>query len=300
MPVTLPPYTRRRFLAAAAGVFVVRPAVAADADPHRVALLSDPHVPEKADEVSRDCNMTERLRRVVAEVAKLDPRPACAVIDGDLAYKTGTAAEYAAFGKLVGPVRAAGIPLHVGLGNHDHFARFAEGLAALRPTAPPVVGKQVLVVELPRANLFVLDSYDPKNGVGGKLGEDQRAWLATALDARKDKPALVCVHHPLQFEPDKAGKYGGLADSADLWPVLTARRQVKAYIFGHTHTWRLAEKDGIHLVNLPAVGYPFAKTEVGGWVDVRLAAAGATLEVRALDPAHPTHGKGAELTWRKG
>ena len=28
---------------------------------------------------------------------------------------------------------------------------------------------------------------------------------------------------------------------------------MKAYVFGHTHTWKLAEKDGIHLINLPAI-----------------------------------------------
>jgi Icc protein len=296
MPVTLP--SRRSFLAASAGILVVRPARATDTDPHRVALLSDTHVGEKPEEIARECNMADRLKQVAAEVAKLDPKPACAVIDGDLAYKTGTAAEYALFGKLVEPVRAANIPLHLGLGNHDHFDRFAAGLDSLRPKERPVEGKQVLVVELERANLVVLDSFDPKNTVGGKLGESQLKWLAAALDARKSKPAVVCVHHPLQFDPDKSGKYGGLADSTGLWPLLKERPWVKAFVFGHTHTWKLAEKDGIHLINLPAVGYPFAKTEVSGWVDAKFTLAGVRLEVRAIDPKHANHGKVAELKWR--
>src|SRR5947209_15188961 len=234
MPAALPPFavSRRRFLAsvaASAGVLVVRPTFAADADPHRVAFLSDTHIPETPDGANKEYVMADRLRQVVGEVAALDPKPACAVIDGDLAYKTGTAAEYALFGKLVEPIRAAGVPLHLGLGNHDHFGRFAEGLASLRPADKPVDGKQVLVVELPRANLVILDSYDPKNTVGGLLGGPQLRWLAAALDARKDKPAVVFVHHNLQFEPDKGGKYGGLADSVELWPVLRDRPQVKAY-----------------------------------------------------------------------
>src|SRR3954469_11821435 len=102
MPATLLPLTRRRFLtsvAAAAGVLAVRPVHAAGADPHRVAFVSDTHIPEAADTVNNGCNTTDRLRQVADELAKLDPKPACAVIDGDLAYKTGTAAEYAAFGK---------------------------------------------------------------------------------------------------------------------------------------------------------------------------------------------------------
>ncbi|HJZ58463.1 MAG TPA: metallophosphoesterase [Gemmataceae bacterium] len=302
MPLSLPPIDRRRFLASlasSAGVLVIRPALAADADPHRVAFLSDSHVGEKPDEIDRACNMHDRLKQVVGEVLKLDPKPACAVVNGDLAHTAGTAAEYELFGKLIEPVRSAGIPLNLGLGNHDHFGRFAEGLDRLRPKDRPVDGKQVLVVELPRVNLVVLDSFDPKNTVGGLLGTAQLKWLATALDARKEKPAVVFAHHNLQFEPDKAGRYNGLADSVDLWQVLKDRPQVKAYVFGHTHTWKLAEKDGIHLINLPAIGYPFAKGEVTGWVDAAFTAGGVKLEVRAIDPKHPRHGEKVELSWRK-
>jgi len=301
MPVTLPPITRRRFLAAS-GAIVLAPALgrAAGVVPHRVAFLADSHVGEKSEEVARDCNMAGRLKQVVAEVVRLDPRPTCAVIDGDLAYRTGTAAEYRLFGSLVEPVREAGIPLHLGLGNHDHFTRFAEGLARLRPAERPVEGKQVVVAELEHVNLFVLDSFDPAFGVGGSLGAVQLKWLTAALDARNSKPAVVCVHHPLQFEPDKNKKYSGLADSVDLWPLLKDRPHVKAFVFGHTHTWKLAEKDGIHLINLPAIGYPFAKSEVTGWVDAVFKGRGVKLEVRALDPKHARHGEKAELEWRKG
>lgn len=305
MPVTLPPLTRRRFLrsaAATAGAVVFRPsrARAAEVNPHRVALLSDPHIGEKAGEVSRECNMHDRLKQVVGEVAKLDPKPVCAVIDGDLAYKSGTAAEYELFAELVDPVRAAGVPLHLGLGNHDNFARFAEGLGKLRPKDEPVAGEQVVVAELERVNLFVLDSYDPNNAGGGRLGAAQLKWLAAALDARTTKPAVVFAHHPLQFGLAPGAKASGLADAADLWPVLKGRAQVKAFVFGHTHTWKVAEKDGIHLINLPAVGYPFAKAEATGWVDAAFTATGVTLDVRAIDPKHAKHGAKAELTWRKG
>lgn len=301
MPATLLP-SRRQFFAtsACAGVVVFRLGLAhaADTDPHRVALLSDSHIGEKPDAVDKDCNMHDRLKAVVAEVAKLSPKPACAVVNGDLAHKTGTAAEYKLFAGLVEPIRSAGVPLHLGLGNHDHYDRFAEGMEKFRPKDRPVGGKQVTVVELERANLFVLDSCDPKNSVGGIFGESQLKWLAKALDDRKAKPAVVIAHHPLQFEAIK-GKSSGVADTADFWPLLKERAQVKAFVFGHTHTWKLAERDGIHLINLPAIGYPFAKAEVSGWVDAALTEKGAKLEVRALDPKHAKHGDKAELVWRK-
>jgi len=301
MPLTLL-LTRRAFLASAsAGILVFRPSLAlgADADPHRVALLSDSHIGEKPEATDRDCNMHDRLKQVAAEVAKLTPRPVCAVVNGDLAHKTGTAAEYTLFASLIEPIRTVGIPLHLGLGNHDNFTRFAEGLEKLRPKDRPVEGKQVTVVELERANLFVLDSYDPKNAVGGILGESQLKWLAKALDDRKTKPAVVFAHHPLQFDAPKSGKANGIADTTDFWPAVKDRPQVKAFVFGHTHTWKLAEKDGVHLINLPAIGYPFAKAEVTGWVDANFTEKGVKLEVHAIDTKHTKHGDKAELTWRK-
>ena len=227
-------------------MLVFRPSFAfgAEADPHRVAFLSDSHIGEKAETNDRDCNMADRLKQVAAEVAKFTPRVACAVVNGDLAHKTGTAMEYKLFASLIDPVREAGIPLHLGLGNHDNFTRFAEGLDKLRPKDKPVEGKQVTVVELERANLFVLDSYDPMNAGGGMLGDSQLKWLAKALDDRKTKPAVVFAHHPLQFNAPKNVKSSGIADTNDFWSVLKDRLQVKAFVFGQTHTWKLAERDG--------------------------------------------------------
>ena len=274
---------------------------AAEADPHRVAFLSDSHIGEKPEEVARDCNMADATQSRSWRKWRSSTRsPPARSSTATSHTRPAPPAEYRLFAELVEPVREAGIPLHLALGNHDHFTRFAEGLAQLRPKDRPVEGKQVVVVELERVNLFVLDSFDPKNTIGGMLGEEQLKWLAMALDERKTKPAVVCVHHPLQFEPDKNKKFSGLADSTDLWPVLKDRPQVKAFVFGHTHTWKLAERDGIHLINLPAIGYPFAKTEVTGWVDAVFTEKGVKLEVRAIDPKHAKHGEKVELTWRKG
>jgi len=302
MPLHLPPLSRRRFLgvtAATLGALLVRPVLGGDAkaDPHRLALLSDPHVPDKPDVVNKDWNMTANLKTVVGEVAALDPNPAGVLVNGDLAYKTGTPGEYQAFGDLVKPLRQAGLPLHLGLGNHDNREQFLGAFAEAGKPERPVEGKHVLVVELERANLFLLDSLEPKIGVGGECGAKQLQWLADALDARPAKPALVFVHHNLQWKPE-AGKFNGLSDAVGLWPVLEKRKQVKAYVFGHTHTWKLDVKDDIHLINLPAIGYPFSKGPLIVWVNALLKENGITLEVRGLDVKHADHGKKIDLAWR--
>jgi hypothetical protein len=61
----------------------------------------------------------------------------------------------------------------------------------------------------------------------------------------------------------------------------------------------VTEQEGLHLVNLPAVAYPFSPEEVTGWIDCRLRENGAALEVRAQDTKNPAHGKVRELVWRK-
>lgn len=297
MPFHVPPINRRQFLlgsvAAGAGL-LLRPTWSADRDPHRWALLSDPHVAEDAAFVAREVNVSDHLRRVVAEVAALDRLPAGLIVNGDCAYGVGTLGDYATFSGLLKPISTAGIPMHYTLGNHDQRDNFRQSLAAGSKNV--VEGKVVSLIETPRANWFILDSLDKTNMAPGIVGEEQRRWLAQALDARKDRPALVMVHHNPIFE----GVSKALVDTQELYDLLAPRKQVKALIFGHTHHWDLQQKEGLHLINLPAVSYPFKAGDPAGWVDVHLAEQSATLELRSLDPAHPAHGKKSELKWREG
>jgi len=121
-------------------------------------------------------------------------------------------------------------------------------------------------------------------------------WLAGALDANSGKPALVLIHH----NPGISGNIG-LIDSAALFEIIRPRKQVKAYIFGHTHAWKVwPDKSGIHLINLPPVAYVFLPGEPAGWVHATLEDKGIRLELRCVDPAHKSHGHVAQLQWRAG
>ena len=55
----------------------------------------------------------------------------------------------------------------------------------------------------------------------------------------------------------------------------------------------------VHRTLTPAIGYPFGKGEVTGWIDVHLTATGAQFHVKALDAKHEKHGKTVEVQWRK-
>ncbi|MBI3876971.1 MAG: metallophosphoesterase [Verrucomicrobia bacterium] len=301
MPIHLTPLSRRRFLlqaAAATGWLALRDLRAAEsgADPHRFALFSDTHIAADKTTVNRNVNMADHLRQAVGEVRALATPPAALFVDGDCAYLKGLSEDYTTFTELMQPITEAKLPVHCTLGNHDDRDVFWAAAVGKSKDTHPLASKHVSVVKATRANYFLLDSLDKVNVTPGKLGAEQIEWLGKALDAHKDKPAIVFGHHQPLFVTH--GNKGGLTDTDDLFAVLTPRKQVKAYIFGHTHHWDLKEHEGIHCVNLPCVGYPFNNTDPAGWVDLHLAADSATLELRAIDSKHPAHGQKRELKWR--
>jgi len=295
MPFHAGPLTRRQFLtvaAASAGALTLQAAWAEDHD--RWALLADTHIAADPEKVVRGVRMAAHLERVRHQLLALEPRPAGALVNGDCALTDGQPGDYARLLALAGPLRQAGIPLHMTLGNHDHRESF---WAALRHADPrPLRSKHVSVLETPRANWFLVDSLDRTNVTPGRLGEEQLQWLARELDARPGKPALIFGrHHPVI---PSGSSIGGLEDTQALLEVLAPRRQVKAYLFGHTHHWEVREHEGIHLVNLPPVAYVFQQGDPSGWADLQLRPGGAALTLRSLDPAHAAHGKTHELVWR--
>ena len=302
MPFYIPPISRRRFLAgglaAGAGLRLGTNAFAfeqKDADPHTWALLSDPHIWEKKTEQARDVNMAANLEKVREEILALERLPAALLVNGDCAYKDGQPGDYQVFTDLTRPFSAAGIPLHLTLGNHDDRRHLWDALKLSPDGEPPVENKHVAFVPGERANWVLLDSLDQVNQTPGQLGEKQLAWLAKTLDAHADKPAIVVSHHHPQ---GKLIQTKGLVDTQALLDVILPRKQVKALFYGHTHRWSVSDIEGLHCVNLPPVAYVFVAGDPNGWVHLSLAEDRATIELHALDKQHRLHGDKHELKWR--
>ncbi len=305
MPFTLPPISRRRFLAGSAALgsslLVGRdllaqdpaPAVATDVD--RVALLSDAHIGANRTDTSRGVNMFENLTKVVGEVVALDPKPIHVMLNGDCAWVDVQPVDYALALETLQPLREGGAPITMTLGNHDNRERFWQAINA-RPDEPrPVEARHISIVPMERVNWILLDSLDRTNSAPGVLGPAQLEWLGKALDERADKPVLVMVHHNADFSP----RPSALTDTAALMDVLRPRLHVKALIYGHSHVWRNEVRDGIHLVNLPATSYVFSAGQPTGWVDVHLKEEGATFQLKCVDPMHPNHNQTLDFAWRK-
>jgi predicted phosphodiesterase len=73
---------------------------------------------------------------------------------------------------------------------------------------------------------------------------------------------------------------------------------VKAIVYGHSHRWERTQQEGIHWLNLPAVGYPFSADQPLGWCRFEPGTRGATLTLRAIGGATAADGQRVELEWR--
>ncbi len=304
MPIHLPPLNRREFLiggaSSAAGVMTVGLSAAAETrhDPHRFALLSDVHVAANPAAAERGVNMADNLRRVVREVAALDGRPAAAFVNGDCAYHLGLPADYRQVAQLLDPLRKAGMPLHLGMGNHDDRKHFVSALGEYRPESRPVEGRVVDIITAERANWFLVDSLKETNHTPGELGSAQLEWLGKALDAHADKPAIILCHHNPDLTELMMLVAKGLIDTTALFDVLVPRKHVKALIFGHTHAWFVGRYKEIQLVNLPPTAYLFQPSRPNGWVLATLKEDGMQLVLKALDKHHLENGTTVDLKWR--
>jgi predicted phosphodiesterase len=303
MPLYLPQLSRREFLkrAALAGAAVaLAPQTYAGLfgkprDKHIFAFLSDPHIAADAAVKNSGVNMADNLAACVRELAAWPVKPATVIINGDLAFKFGLPEDYATFGKLIEPVRALA-PVRLTLGNHDERENFWRAFPNDTAKLKSVPQKQAAVFSSDRANWFLLDSLDKTNSTPGELGAAQLNWLDLALKARADKPAIIVAHHNLQTP----GWTDGLkAETPALDELFAGHRQIKAFIFGHTHNWNLSQhKTGVQLINLPPTGYVFTRGRPSGWVRATLARDGAEFELRSLDPQHPEHAQVRQLKWR--
>ncbi|MFL6414069.1 MAG: metallophosphoesterase family protein, partial [Bryobacteraceae bacterium] len=238
----------------------------------------------------RGFNPSSNLTTVVGQVGQ--QHFDLAVVNGDLARLTGEPADYVQFASLMKPVFEAAPTLFT-MGNHDGREHAQNALTRQSGTLQPIQKKWVTTIDSGPVSLVFLDSLLATNVTPGQLGRAQRTWLANYLDANVGKNLVVFVHH----QPDPQDD-GALVDAEALLAILRPRRAVKALIFGHTHEYRCEKQDGLHLVNLPAVGYNFSDPYPVGWVDTTFSARNVSMKLHAIAGERRDDGKVTELAWR--
>ncbi len=309
MPITLPPLTRRRWiqgsLAAAFSPLAAQTPETAKGRPRPKGppaeawvLFSDTHVPADARQEARGVCMGDNLTRCVNQVLKMTAKPYGVLVNGDCAYLEGLEADYTTFGGLIAPLREAGLAVHCTLGNHDDRKNFQAALTG-EQDPHPLKDRHVEAFSSATMNWVLLDTLEEVNKTPGTLGDSQRGWLDRTLATLPDKPTVVMAHHNPQGPVEDGKKPTGMLDSDAMFEVLGKHKKVKAFIYGHTHTWehKTHEATGIQLINLPPVAYVFDATRPSGWVLARATPQKLTLELRALNPAHNQHAEKVEVAW---
>ncbi|MBI4892397.1 MAG: metallophosphoesterase [Acidobacteria bacterium] len=285
--LTLPGLSRRAFsLSVASGAATLLRS--AEAEMHW-ALLSDTHIAEDPADQSRGFKPHENLKQAVSQL--LAAKPQGALVCGDLARNKGLAGDYANLKSILAPVSSA-MPLALALGNHDDRKNFLASFGTAQQGAQSVRDKHTLVVEGPLARFIVLDSNQRADIVPGLLGKTQRAWLAEFLQTSSDLPTVIFVHHTLSDGDD------ALLDAPRFFDIVKDQRKVKAIVYGHSHRYGFDLWQGIHLVNLPSVGYNFNDAEPVGWVEVKLSKTGGAFTLRSLGGNQEKNGKTVVLPWR--
>jgi len=312
MPIDIPSISRRRFLrttlAAGAGTvlsagwFISLFAEETGRSPDCWVLISDTHIPADRNRVLNEACPVRNLIEIRKDILACPKKPQGAILCGDGVFLDGLAEDYATLHEELQPLKDAGMAVYLVLGNHDHRSHFFQTLAVheKRDERPSIPDNYCRVLETPKVNWFLLDSLQRTDFTSGLLGKTQLNWLASELDKRPDKPALLVAHHTPQFDLPLEKRWDWhLRDSDELWELLLPRKQVKGYIHGHSHQWLLEMKDGIHIINIPATAWKFEANAPTAWVLAELKTDGIALTPRCLDPTHSAHDKTVSLVWRK-
>ncbi len=226
-------------------------------------------------------------RACIERVRDLKPRPALALMGGDLAFD-GLYTPKAKFEeqiRLYKEISAGlGMPCHHCMGNHDVL-----GWSSRRkvPRTDPDLGKKLIMDRLGWEKSYysfdfggwhfaVLDSIFPKAfshgpGYEPRIGREQLDWLRYDLGAAGDRPKVVVTHiaafcniGQTNGDPNYKAMDGHMVlwDTRELRTILE-RHKVKAVLQGHSHRVEEFFFNGVWYVTSAAVSGAWW---AGSWV----------------------------------
>ncbi len=255
----------------------------------RLALLADTHIPADVENNYRGFYPYQNLQKIIPDI--VSALPDGVVIAGDLARLTGETADYANLKKLLSPLTEK-TRIFMALGNHDNRENFLKTFDTIAGQKQAIKGKHVIVVQKAPIRLILLDSLLFTDKVPGLLGKAQRQWLQDYLSESDNTPTILCFHHTLEDGDDD------LLDVLRLFRMIEPIQKVKAIVYGHSHEYGFSQYEGIHLINLPAIGYNFSDTEPVGWVEAHLRSQGGDFTLHVAGGNKDADSRVTRLTWR--
>ena len=214
--------------------------------------LTDLHIREPGRLAYGRIDTAPYLERAVQSVLRLRQAPDAVVITGDLS-DFGRAAEYAHMAELLAPLT---MPVYLMPGNHDDRDQ-------LRHSFPShaYLGDDGFVqysVKVGDLRLLTLDTCVPGQS-HGTLCAERLGWLEAQLDACRDEPVVVAMHHPpFRTLIGHMDEIGLLEGSAALEALVARHHNVERVICGHLHRAIDVRFGGTIASTSPAPGHQVA------------------------------------------
>ncbi|HGL6717228.1 phosphodiesterase [Burkholderia contaminans] len=218
-----------------------------------LAQISDLHIKRPGQLAYRRVDTAAALTHCIERLNALVPRPDAVLVTGDLT-DFGHDEEY---GNLRGLLAALEIPYYLMIGNHDDRAGLRRAFA---DRAELQAGEFVqYALDVGAVRVLALDSQVPGASYGD-LCDARLAWLAAQLDAARDRPVIVALHHPpfasgighmdkLRLAP---------AASAKLDALLRGHPNVERVLCGHVHRTMFTRFGGTLAVAVPSPAHQVA------------------------------------------
>lgn len=193
-----------------------------------IVQLTDTHVMPRGEKLAGLIDTNGMLAEAVRHVNSLEPRPALALVTGDLVDRPSVES-YAMLRELLDRLEIESFLIP---GNHD--ARPLLVAAFAHHAYLPRDGFLQYTVEEHPVRLVALDTTLPDRDEG-RLCDERLAWLDQTLAAAPDRPTLILMHHP----PFETGIWWmdaqGLGGAAAMRAVVERHPQVALVVCGHLH-----------------------------------------------------------------
>jgi 3',5'-cyclic AMP phosphodiesterase CpdA len=214
-----------------------------------LAQISDTHVPAAGKLLFGKIDTAAFLRRAIAHLKGLEPRPDFVIVTGDLVDE-GTVAEYDNLRSILSELA---IPFAVMPGNHDERGNLRRAFRDHGYLPGDGEFLHYVIEDLP-LRLIALDTVIPRRP-GGRLCRARLDWLAARLEEQPAKPTVVAMHHP----PFVSGlaKMDSLncENSSALGEIVARHPQIQRVICGHIHRPICLGWNGTVVTSAPATAH---------------------------------------------
>ncbi|MGK2910337.1 MAG: phosphodiesterase [Sphingobium sp.] len=190
-----------------------------------IAQITDIHLgfePDNPAEFNR-----KRLDQVLRHLIDGPNRPDILLATGDLVDRGDTES----YRRLANALSICPFPVYPCMGNHDDRENFSVHF----PGVPVVDGFVQYVVPLDGLRLIVIDTLEPGRH-GGAFCDVRAAWLSAQLQADRETPTVIVMHHP----PIEVGIEWMNTHPDEPWvtrfaETIAGHHQIQALVCGHLH-----------------------------------------------------------------